>query len=39
MFQQDLAVDCMAIINDPVGALMAGAHEDKHCCVGLILGK
>ena len=31
-------MECIAIINDPVGALMAGAHKDPKCRVGLILG-
>ena len=32
-------MECIAIINDPVGALIAAAHSDKHCNVGVILGK
>ena len=31
-------VECIAIINDPVGALISQAHSDKNCMVGLILG-
>ena len=36
---QDLKVECVAIINDNVGVLMAGAHSDLDCKVGLIVGK
>ena len=36
---QSVKAECVAIINDPVGALMATAHKDKNCYVGLILGK
>jgi len=35
---QDLSVECVAIINDNVGVLMAGAHSDPNCRIGLILG-
>ena len=28
----------MAVINDTVGALLAGAHNDRDCQIGLILG-
>jgi len=31
-------VECVAIINDNVGVLMAGAHSDPNCRIGLILG-
>lgn len=36
---QDIDVNCLAVINDTVGALMSCAHEDRKCAVGLILGK
>lgn len=29
----------MAVINDTVGALLAGAHTDQDCQIGLILGE
>jgi len=31
-------VQCVAVINDNVGVLMAGAHTDANCRIGLILG-
>ena len=31
-------IRCEAVINDPVGALMAGAFDHDNCTVGLILG-
>ncbi|KAL3863611.1 hypothetical protein ACJMK2_005362 [Sinanodonta woodiana] len=34
----DMAVDCLAVINDTVGALMSCAHSDRQCAIGLILG-
>jgi hypothetical protein len=34
-----LNLECVAIINDNVGVLMAGAQKDAKCRVGLILGK
>lgn len=34
----DIDVECLAVINDTVGALMSCAHEDRKCAVGLILG-
>jgi hexokinase len=34
----NMSIECIAIINDPVGALMSGAHQDKNCHIGLILG-
>lgn len=34
----DLHVECMAVINDTVGALMSCAHSDRECAVGIILG-
>jgi len=35
---QKLRVKCVAVINDTVGALLAGAHTDQDCQIGLILG-
>jgi hexokinase len=32
-------VNCLAVINDTVGALMSCAHDDRNCAIGLILGK
>lgn len=32
-------VECLAVINDTVGALMSCAHNDRDCAIGLILGK
>lgn len=34
----DIDVECLAVINDTVGALMSCAHEDRNCAIGLILG-
>lgn len=34
----DIDVECLAVINDTVGALMSCAHSDRKCAVGLILG-
>ncbi|XP_052772317.1 hexokinase type 2-like isoform X2 [Mya arenaria] len=34
----DIKVNCMAVINDTVGALMSCAHSDNLCAIGLILG-
>ncbi|KAK7109954.1 hexokinase-like isoform X2 [Littorina saxatilis] len=34
----DLNVECLAVINDTVGALMSCAHTDRKCAVGIILG-
>lgn len=31
-------VECLAVINDTVGALMSCAHSDRDCAIGLILG-
>ena len=31
-------IECIAVINDPVGALISGAHQHSTCRVGLILG-
>jgi len=36
--RQRLRVRCVAVINDTVGALLAGAHNDRDCQIGLILG-
>jgi len=36
--KQRLRVRCVAVINDTVGALLAGAHLDRDCQIGLILG-
>ena len=36
---QDIKVNCLAVINDTVGALMSCAHSDNQCAIGLILGK
>ena len=36
---QDMKVNCLAVINDTVGALMSCAHSDNLCAIGLILGK
>lgn len=36
---QDIKVNCLAVINDTVGALMSCAHSDNSCAIGLILGK
>jgi len=36
--RQDLDIECVAVINDNVGVLMAGAHSDPNCRIGLILG-
>ena len=38
-FFQDMQVNCLAVINDTVGALMSCAHQDRECAIGLILGK
>lgn len=35
---QHLRVRCVAVINDTVGALLACAHMDSDCQIGLILG-
>ena len=32
-------MNCLAVINDTVGALMSCAHSDRECAIGLILGK
>ncbi|XP_076460267.1 hexokinase-like isoform X2 [Babylonia areolata] len=34
----DLEVECLAVINDTVGALMSCAHSDRRCALGIILG-
>nr|KAG5700615.1 hypothetical protein BaRGS_015445 [Batillaria attramentaria] len=34
----DLDVECLAVINDTVGALMSCAHSDRQCAIGIILG-
>lgn len=34
----DIKVNCLAVINDTVGALMSCAHSDRECAIGLILG-
>lgn len=34
----DMKVNCLAVINDTVGALMSCAHSDNLCAIGLILG-
>ncbi|XP_041370914.1 hexokinase-1-like isoform X2 [Gigantopelta aegis] len=34
----DIKVECLAVINDTVGALMSCAHSDRQCSIGLILG-
>ena len=34
----DMNVNCLAVINDTVGALMSCAHDDRNCAIGLILG-
>jgi len=34
----DINVECLAVINDTVGTLMACAHSDRNCRIGLILG-
>ncbi|XP_021340978.1 hexokinase type 2-like isoform X2 [Mizuhopecten yessoensis] len=34
----DIEVECLAVINDTVGALMSCAHSNRKCAVGLILG-
>lgn len=34
----DMDVECLAVINDTVGALMSCAHSDRDCAIGLILG-
>ena len=39
MYFQDMQVNCLAVINDTVGALMSCAHQDRECAIGLILGK
>ena len=39
MCGQDLDVECLAVINDTVGALMSCAHTDRQCAVGIILGR
>ncbi|KAF6035869.1 Pak3 [Bugula neritina] len=36
--RQKLMVRCVAVINDTVGALLAGAHLDEDCQIGIILG-
>ena len=36
---QDMKVNCLAVINDTVGALMSCALDDRECAIGLILGK
>jgi hexokinase len=32
-------VEVVAIVNDAVGTLMSAAHNDRHCEIGLILGR
>lgn len=32
-------MECLAVINDTVGALMSCAHSDRECAIGLILGE
>lgn len=39
IYFQDIKVNCLAVINDTVGALMSCAHSDNLCAIGLILGK
>ncbi|XP_067657628.1 hexokinase-4-like isoform X2 [Haliotis asinina] len=34
----DIEVECLAVINDTVGALMSCAHSERSCAIGLILG-
>lgn len=34
----DLEVECLAVLNDTVGALMSCAHSERKCSVGIILG-
>ncbi|XP_074644082.1 hexokinase-like isoform X2 [Tubulanus polymorphus] len=36
--RKDIDVECLAVINDTVGTLMACAHKDQNCKIGLILG-
>ncbi|XP_064631401.1 hexokinase-2-like isoform X8 [Lineus longissimus] len=36
--RKDLNVECLAVINDTVGTLMACAYDDNDCKIGLILG-
>jgi hypothetical protein len=38
-FVQDVDVDVVAVLNDTTGTLMAGSYLDKHCKIGLIMGK
>ena len=38
-FAQDINVHVVAILNDAVGTLMAGAYEDHDCSVGVIIGR
>lgn len=35
---QDVCIDVVGIVNDTTGTLMACAHRNKNCCVGLIIG-
>ncbi|XP_013390907.1 hexokinase-2 isoform X2 [Lingula anatina] len=36
--RDDIDVECVAVINDTVGAQISCAHEDRNCQIGLILG-
>ena len=38
MFQQDLGVDILALVNDTVGTMMTCAYDDPYCEVGVIIG-
>lgn len=37
--RKDVDIDVVALLNDTVGTLMALAHEDPNCTVGIIVGK
>jgi len=36
--RQGLKINCVAVINDTTGTLVACAHKDQQCHIGLILG-
>lgn len=38
VFQQDIDVDILALVNDTVGTMMTCAYDDPSCEVGVIIG-
>ena len=38
MFQQDIDVDILTLVNDTVGTMMTCAYDDPYCEVGVIIG-